>query len=181
MLENRNNLEINTQRLTLRSFNINDATVVAYNSQRPSVAYAMSDMILPDENSARQWIEWINSKCNISEPFQVLAVEKNEEKQCIGLIGIAPKRELNNEVEILFAIADEYQNKGYATEAGKAIIDWAFQNCVLDYLVAIVKLDNIASQRVIEKLGFKHIEQRIIPYDGKPTPFNYYRLYRSIV
>ena len=176
MSEKRDNIELKTNRLTLRPFNINDSEVVSYNSQRPSVAYACSDMILPDANSVRKWIEWINSKRNILKPLQVLAIEINEEKRRIGLIGVAPKKIINNEIEILFTIADEYQNKGYATEAGKAMIDWAFQNCVLDYLVAIVKLDHIASQCVIKKLGFKHIEQRTIQYDSNPTLFNYYKL-----
>lgn len=178
MLKNETDPYLKTKRLTLRSFNVDDSEIVSYNSRRPSVAYFMSDMILPDDNSARQWIEWINNKRNVSGPLQVLAIEQNESKKCIGLIGVAPKKELNNEVEILFAVADEYQNKSYATEAGKAIIEWAFQNSALDYLVAIVKLDNSASQRVIEKLGFRQIEQRKIEYDGKPTLFNYYRLYR---
>jgi len=85
-------------------------------------------------------------------------------------------QELDNAIEILFSIADEYHGKGYATEAGKAIIAWAFENCNLDYLVALVKLDNGASGKVIEKLGFKEIEKRTIDYDSVPTVFSYYRL-----
>lgn len=178
MQKNESYIEIKTKRLTLRPFNVNDSKAASYNSQRPRVATSMSDMVLPDEISARKWIEWINEKSNTTKSLKVLAIEQEVDKLCIGLIGIAPKSELNNEVEILFAIADEYQKNGYATEAGKAIISWAFKNCNIDYLVAIVKLDNIASGRVIEKLGFKRIEQRTIEYDGKPTLFNYFRLYR---
>ena len=79
-------------------------------------------------------------------------------------------------MEILFSIADEYQNNGYATEAGKAIIDWFFSNRNNAYLCAIVKLTNIPSQKVIEKLGFEFIEEREIEFDYKPTMFKYYKL-----
>ena len=169
---------IKTNRLTLRKFTKDDAKIVSYNSQRPNVAYFMSDMILENEQSAAEWIEWINSRFNVSESFLAFAIERNEDNVCIGFIGIGPKAELNNEIEIVFLIADEYQNKGYASEAGNAIISWAFENCSLDYLVAIVKTDNIASQRVIEKLGYVKIDEREIEYDGNLTVFQYYRLYR---
>ena len=169
---------IKTNRLTLRKFTKDDAKIVSYNSQRPSVAHFMSDMILEDEKSAVEWIEWINGRFNTSESFLAFAIERNEDKICIGFIAIAPKAELNNEIEIVFLIADEYQNKGYASEAGKAIISWAFENCTLDYLVAIVKTDNVASQRVIEKIGYIRIDEREIEYDGDLVVFQYYRLYR---
>jgi len=170
---------IETERLMLRKFRTEDAEVASYNSQRPIVAHFMSDMILPDEESACEFINYINDRFNFEEPFLVFAIELLETSVCLGLIGIAPKKELNNEIEIVFSIADEYQSKGYATEAGKAIISMAFENCILDYLIAIVKPDNTASQKVINKLGYKEIDQRTLDYDGIPTLFMYYRLNRS--
>lgn len=80
----------------------------------------------------------------------MLAVVLKSTQRCIGLIGIAPKYELDNEIEILFEIADEYQNQGYVTEVGNATINWTFEHTPAKYLVAIVKHDNVASKRVIE-------------------------------
>ena len=167
---------VQTERLILRRFQTDDAEAASYNSQRPVVAHFMSDMVLPDEASACNWIDWINGRFNTEEPFIAFAIELQETSACIGLIGLAPKQELDNEIEILFSIADEYHGKGYATEAGKAIIEWASKNCNIDYLVALVKLDNGASGKVIEKLGFQESEKRTIDYDGVPTVFSYYRL-----
>ena len=169
-------MKLETERLILRQFKTDDAGVAAYNSQRPVVAHFMSDMVLSDEESARNWIDWINGRFNTEEPFIVFAIEVQETNTCIGLIGLAPKQELDNEIEIVFSIADEYHGKGYATEAGMAIITWAFEKCNIDYMVALVKLDNGASGKVIEKLGFKEIEKRTIDYDGVPTMFSYFRL-----
>jgi RimJ/RimL family protein N-acetyltransferase/SAM-dependent methyltransferase len=168
---------IETQRLILRDFEASDARSAAWNSWQPNVAYWMPDMVLKDEAEGAAWIEWINGKRRSSLNLQVLAVERKDDHVCIGLVGYAPKREIDNEVEVLYAIADPYQSNGYATEAAKAIVWLAFERMGLDMLSAIIKPANIASQRVVEKLGFVYADSRTLPYEGKPTLFDYYRLY----
>jgi len=119
------NIKIETERLILRPFTEDDAAAASHNSSQPIVAHFMSDMVMKTKEAALGWIRWINNeKFDVTIPCIVLAVELKPTCKCIGLIGVAPKRELNNKIEILFEIADEYQNKGYATEAGKAIIWW---------------------------------------------------------
>jgi RimJ/RimL family protein N-acetyltransferase len=51
----------------------------------------------------------------------------------------------------------------------------------MDYLIAIVELDNYPSQRVVEKCGFRKIETRMILNSGESEekPFFYYRLYND--
>ncbi len=170
-------ITIETPRLILRQFAESDAAAASYNSRQPSVAHFMSDMVLNTEVDALGWIRWLNhEKFDVSIPCVVLAVEVKAIRKCIGLIGVAPKYELDNEIEILFEIADEYQNQGYVTEAGKALIHWASENTPAKNLVAIVKHDNAASNRVIEKLGFQYAGEKRMDYDGKMTDFHYYRL-----
>jgi len=171
------NIEIETERLLLRRFTDADATAASDNSKQPLVAHYLSDMVLENEQKALEWIHWINKdKFDMTVPFIALAVEVKSEKKCIGLIGVAPKRELDNEIEILFGIADDCQNRGYITEAGTALIKWVFDNTPSDHLVAIVKHDNPASRRVIEKLGFVYQGEKRIEYDGQMTGFHYYQL-----
>ena len=169
-------ITLKTERLLLRPFTSNDAELAAYNSNCPTIAKAMSDMVMKDTVEATNWINWINSMANREDPWEILAIELNNICECIGLVGIVPQQKIQGEVEILFSIADEYQNNGYATEAAKAVIEWFFSTRDNAYLCAIVKLSNIASQKVIEKLGFKFIEEREIEYDYKPTMFKYYKL-----
>lgn len=175
------NIQIETERLLLRFFRESDAKQAGENSRKPKVAHFMSDMVLKTEEDALNWIRWINNeKIDPSIPFVILAVELKGSQQCIGLIGIGPKVELNNEVEILFAVADEYQSRGYITEAGSALIRWAFQKTSVTTLVAIAKPDNTASNRVIEKLGFLYAGEREIDYDGSRINFQYYRLEKPV-
>jgi len=169
-------LTMETSRLVLRPFTENDASVASLNSRQPRVSEEMSDMVLLDEEAGLKWINWINKKANLDEPWQVLAIELKDEKLCIGLIGVIPQPKIHGEVEILFAISDCYQNSGYATEASRKLVEWFFSIKEDSYLCAIVKTRNIPSQRVVEKLGFDYVEDREIVYAGKSTMFKYYRL-----
>lgn len=160
------NIKIETERLILRKFTEDDAASLSYNSRQPVVAHFMSDMVMETEEDALQWIRWVNNKKFDTEvPCVVLAIELKSSCKCIGLIGVAPKQELNNEIEILFEIADEYHNKGYATEAGKATIWWAFEQARQNVLSAIVKPENKASRRVIENCKQKRmLHKKCMPY-----------------
>lgn len=169
-------LRLETERLILRTLRQEDAHAVSYNSRRPSIAAEMSDMILLDEEAGHNWIIWINSISNEEEPWQVLAIERKSDNRCIGLVGIIPQKKIGGEIEILYEIADEYQNNGFATEAARELTRWFFETRDDKYLCAIVKINNLASQQVIQKIGFEYVEEREIEYDKKPTMFKYYKL-----
>lgn len=172
-------ITIETKRLTIRSLTENDAKAVSFNSRQPSVAHFLSDMILSNTKAAKEWIALVGDRSNTVEPFQALAIESRENSIVVGLVGIAPKKELQNEVEIIYLISDEYQNRGYATEAVKAVIWWSFEEIELEFLSAIIKPDNTASKKVVEKLGFAYIDTRKLLYDNEDCEFLYYRLYHT--
>jgi RimJ/RimL family protein N-acetyltransferase len=52
-----------------------------------------------------------------------------------------------------YVIARAYHQKGYATEATRAIVEWAFQQPTIYRVNATTDIENIASQRVLEKSG----------------------------
>lgn len=56
--------------------------------------------------------------------------------------------------EIGYGISKEYQNNGYATEAVRAILEWAFALPEVTAIEAETDSDNTASKRVLEKCGF---------------------------
>ena len=57
--------------------------------------------------------------------------------------------------EIGYGIDDEFQGKGYATEAVKLALEWAFSHPGVAAVEAETDPDNIASQKVLAKCGFK--------------------------
>jgi RimJ/RimL family protein N-acetyltransferase len=55
--------------------------------------------------------------------------------------------------EVGWGIASEFRGKGYAVEAARASIDWAFATFEIERIVHCIDRDNIASQGVARRLG----------------------------
>jgi [ribosomal protein S5]-alanine N-acetyltransferase len=80
----------------------------------------------------------------------------------------------HDEVEVGWAVAADRWGQGLATELGAASVRAAFEEHGLDDLVSFTLPDNIASRRVMEKLGFTY-ERDIVHAD---LPHVLYRLRR---
>lgn len=75
--------------------------------------------------------------------------------ELIGCCGLRPYKD--NKYEIGFHLRPIFWKQGYAIEAANAVIDFAFTNLKLDGLVAGHNPNNIASKKVLAKLGFNYI------------------------
>lgn len=72
----------------------------------------------------------------------------------IGRCGLLPwVIEEQNEIEVAYTIARSYWHQGLATEAARAIRDYAFETLNLSRLICFIDPQNLASQRVAEKIG----------------------------
>lgn len=61
--------------------------------------------------------------------------------------------------ELGYWIAEEYHGRGYATEASRILIKRAFEDLNIQRIYASYKKENIASKRVLEKLGFSYYDE----------------------
>jgi ribosomal-protein-alanine N-acetyltransferase len=179
------NICIETERLVLRQFSVNDAIEL---HKICNEAYILKWM--PDWKSSvddmEGWIGWVDKQYAIAtkETARImLAITLKTNGKMIGMVGIGNKEEVDNEIEIAYFISEKFSNNGYITEAGKAMIEWVFDSLSLNYLIAIAETDNFPSQRVIEKNGFAKIETRMILNSGETEeqPFFYYRLYNPTI
>ena len=82
-----------------------------------------------------------------------------ESVHIIGDIGFKGRPDEERIAEIGYGFLEKYQNQGYATESVRALIDWAFETDEADILVAETANDNIASIKVLEKLGMQRIHE----------------------
>ena len=171
-------IKIETGRLILRPFMESDAAAAAYNSRRPSVALYMPEMVKETESDALGWIHYVNTELfDAGVPRALFAVVRKSDGLCMGCIFVQRKEEWGNVVEMAYYIADEFQGNGYATEAGKAMIWWAFEEAGQDMLSVFIKPENTASRRVAEKLGFIYDGAKTLPHDGGECAFDCFRLY----
>lgn len=74
--------------------------------------------------------------------------------EIVGIVGIQPL-DLPGEYELGWWVWKEYWGRGYASEAGRALV--AFAACEMDLhrVVAVIDPDNAASIRVAEKIGMR--------------------------
>jgi RimJ/RimL family protein N-acetyltransferase len=91
-----------------------------------------------------------------------LSVEDRRTGRLVGDVGLSPAEHHPGVVKIGYTIDPEFQGSGYATEAVRALIDYAFD--VLDAVVvrAYASAENTASIRVAEKSGLRLVER----FDG---------------
>ena len=69
-------------------------------------------------------------------------------------------------VEIAYGVAPEFQGRGYATEAAKALTDFAFHSRLVRVVRAHTLPEPNASMRVLTKCGFHFVGDVVDPEDG---------------
>jgi 8-oxo-dGTP pyrophosphatase MutT (NUDIX family) len=66
----------------------------------------------------------------------------------------------NGEVELGYSTLPEHRGRGYATEAARALVEWALAQPGVERVVAEFEHDNPSSQRVLEKIGMRPLDAR---------------------
>ncbi|MGK8428306.1 GNAT family N-acetyltransferase [Bacillus cereus] len=90
-------------------------------------------------------------------PWGAWYVLRKEDDSVLGDIGFKGKPNEDQTVEIGYGFIEKYWNQGYATEAVKELIDWAFKTGEVETIIAETLLDNYSSMRVLEKLHMKRV------------------------
>jgi len=80
------------------------------------------------------------------------------------------------DIELAYRLARPAWGQGIASEAGAALLGYAFQTLALPQVVAVTYPENLASQRVLEKLGFARRGE--VDYRGVRTA--YYVISRGV-
>ena len=98
------------------------------------------------------------------EPAMLIFRRTDCDPELIGSIGLG--RRPDGELEFGYWIARRHWGRGYATEAGRAVVEFARTGLRLPKLNAGHFLDNPASGRVLEKLGFRPTGRTVSRYSA---------------
>ncbi|SOC50570.1 Protein N-acetyltransferase, RimJ/RimL family [Blastococcus aggregatus] len=118
--------------------------------------------------------EWIRSH----EPSSVglLAVERKAARDVVGYCGLVESgRGAADEPELAFELLRRVRRQGYATEASRAVLDWA-RSSGYERLWATVWDWNTASRRVLAELGFTETDRKEVDPVHGTTLFTTLRL-----
>lgn len=81
-------------------------------------------------------------------------VRWGEEQVLVGCGGFKGAPRPDGLVEIGYSVLPQFQGLGYATEGVGGLVDWAFQTAEVARIIAETMPGNMASLRLLEKLGF---------------------------
>ncbi len=77
------------------------------------------------------------------------------EGRVVGTIGYFDRRDDHRRAELGYAIGRPWWGRGLASEAATAVLTHGFEALRLERVVATARVENVGSQRVLEKLGFR--------------------------
>ncbi|PFB95848.1 GNAT family N-acetyltransferase [Bacillus cereus] len=171
----------------LQEFTVKDAESIYKISNQSEIEKFLPDWkstkeqrthwIINDEIPANKaFLDAMKTTSNIDGHSLQLGIFNKATNECIGWCCTSIKEELPSpNREIMYAISSEYQNNGYATKATKGLIDYLFKNTNVEILNAIALINNVPSNKVIEKCGFTYMSQQTI----EKQLYNHYILSKS--
>lgn len=177
---------LNTSRLTIRPFSLDDLPSI---HRILDVELADADFGSEGATTVERRAEWLQWSVRNYEqlarlyqpPYGDRAIVLTSGEEVIGACGFVPSfgpfHQLAAaipsaderahlylpEIGLFYAVSKGHQRRGYAVEATRAMIDYAFQHLNLRRIVATTTYDNAASIGVMEKVGMR-IERNPYPH-----------------
>jgi ribosomal-protein-alanine N-acetyltransferase len=180
-------LQIQTRRLSMRPFTMNEADALHHLWTDPQVRrYLWDDIVIPRER-ATEVVE--NSIASFAQRgFGLWAVFPKDKDELIGFCGF---RLFDDppEVEILYGISPSHWGQGLATEAAQAMLRCGFEEHGFERIFAGADPPNAASFRVMEKCGMTFAKRMfinnievvyyVIPREAFQRDDSFYKIERS--
>jgi [ribosomal protein S5]-alanine N-acetyltransferase len=154
---------IETQRLRIRSFQPNDWQAVYDYTSDPAVM-----MYIPEGPFTTEQAKAFVAE-NMGDQARFFAVLLKTEDMLVGHMVFHPWFAPRT-YEIGWVFNGAYHGHGYATEAAMALLQYGFEKLQLHRIIATCQPENLASWRVMEKLGMRreaHFRKCIRRPDGR--------------
>jgi RimJ/RimL family protein N-acetyltransferase len=163
---------LETPRLVLRHWEPADREAMRRINRDPRVMRFLSDpMGTPfDDGQTDAFLETLRSHWD-EHGYGLYAAAIMGPEECIGYVGLSVPVFLPGvlpAVEIGWRLDSRFWNQGLATEGARACLPVAFGALGLERLVSIGHRDNIASLRVMAKIGMRPIAEMVHPSRGWP-------------
>jgi RimJ/RimL family protein N-acetyltransferase len=144
-----------TARLVLRELGPDDAAFIVALLNDPDWLRNIGDRKVRTEEDARAYMAAGPAAMIEQHGFGLWAVALVGDPAPIGMCGLIRRATLDD-VDLGFAFLPAFRGQGYAAEAAAAAVDVARRRFGLARLVGIVSPDNVASIRLLEKLGMRY-------------------------
>jgi len=145
---------IETERLSLRPIQKEDASAVfTYRSDAETNKY--QGWIPTRLEDVDAFIQKNPESFNLPESWFQLVIIDKESNEIVGDVGVHFFGDENAQTELGLTLNKEHHNKGYATEALRAVIDYLFTELNKHRITASIDPLNTSSIRLMERIGFR--------------------------
>ena len=144
---------LETNRLIIRPWTIEDAEILFEICRDDEVMkYIGTGNAYKTLDEAEKFLNWaVNYQTE--NGFCRWAVLEKSSREIVGSCGFARPHE-TQEIELGYLFARKHWGKGFATEAAGACKNYGFEKLKFREIIALTDLENTASQKVLEKIGF---------------------------
>jgi len=154
---------LSTERLLLRPFVEGDWQAAHAMLSDPEVIRYVPAGTCSEEET-REHIQSLIKGHEDNPPRYNLAVVLRSEGACIGIcfLAVGSRDDEPRQADLGFLLSRRYWGQGYATEAARAVLAYGFRDLGLHRVFATCRPANVASSRVLEKLGMRregHLRQ----------------------
>lgn len=167
---------LQTKNLILIKLIKEDAPFILELVNSPSWLQYIGDKNVHSILEAEQYLQNGILKCYKENGFGFWLVKDIITGQRLGICGIT-KRESLDLPDIGFAFLPKYQSMGYGYEAALATLKYVKENLRIDSIVAIANKENIASNKLLIKIGMKF--EKIICFSNENKELNLYSIKNS--
>ncbi|KWX73144.1 GNAT family N-acetyltransferase [Paenibacillus jilunlii] len=145
--------ELHTERLHLRKMKVSDSSSLFKIWSDPAVTKFMNVSCFTNENQAKAMINLLDNLYQEGKAirFSIINIESNE---IIGSCGYNSLDFEDAKAEIGYDLAKSFWGKGYASEAIRSLLDYAFSSLNLNRIEAKVEPENVNSIKLLQKLDF---------------------------
>lgn len=166
-------LIIQTNRLVLTEFDLGDTGFIMELTNTEGWLRHIGDRQTRTEAGARAYLEKGPLASYASTGFGLWELSLRENLTPIGICGIF-KREIFDSPDIGYAILPAYEGRGYISEAALACKEFVMDHYQINNIVGITDINNLASMRILEKLGMAFRKNITMP--GSSTELKFFSL-----
>ena len=151
---------LQTPRLILRQFTLEDTGLLLALNSNPEVLKYLHEPLLETEEQALHIINTIilpQYKNNLGR----WAIHIKSSNEFIGWCGLKYLAELN-EIDLGYRLMQPFWGKGYAFEAAKHTLDYGFNQLHLKTIVGRAHIENTASLKILEKTGMQYFKDEVV-------------------
>jgi len=157
-MSNRSDSQLETERLILRPMTQSDFEALLLIFTDPEVMAAFQHEPFTPEQMQR-WLSR-NLEHQGQYGYGLFSATLKESGELIGDCGLEQMEvEGQTLAELGYDFRSDVWNRGFATEAASAVRDYAFEILQLPQLISLIRVGNLPSKRVAEKVGMTLVEE----------------------